>query len=105
MSSFADGCRRQASAAWRGVGSFPASYSKWKTGPSAGQRAQRGCLGFLFFGVLYIFIPLMVFLAVEAVLVAWALLMSLIALIVIVTTDARALRRSRSEEPSDTPPT
>lgn len=76
MSGFTSACQRQAAASWTAAGAFPEKYSAWKKGPSLGGRAQRGCLGFLIFGIVYIVVPLMVFLAVEAAIVAYALLMS-----------------------------
>ena len=78
MSNFAEACATHAASAWRAVGSFPEKYSKWKKEPSTGQKAQRGCLGFLIFGIAYIFVPMIMFLFIEAVLVAYALLVSLL---------------------------
>ena len=65
-------------AAWNSATSWPDKYSKWKKGPGIGGRAQRGCLGFLIFGIVYIFVPLLVFICVETVLVTYALLASLL---------------------------
>lgn len=78
MSGFTDACRAQAVGAWRTTGAWPEKYTSWKKGPGPSGRAQRGCLGFLIFGVVYIFLPLLIFLAVAMVLVAYALLMSLL---------------------------
>lgn len=74
---------REANRAWGAVGRFPGSYSRWKTGPSTVQRLQRGCLGWLVFGAVYLVVPLTVFLAVEAVLVTWAVLVSLVAVVAV----------------------
>lgn len=79
----AEACLREANRAWERVGRFPNSYSRWKNGPSTVQRLQRGCLGWLIFGVLYLFVPLMVFLAVEAVLLTWAVVVSLVAVVAV----------------------
>lgn len=76
MSGFTSACQGQATAAWKAAGAFPEKYSTWKKEPSLGGRAQRGCLGFLIFGIIYVIVPLMVFLAVEAAIVAYALLLS-----------------------------
>ena len=78
MSDFTVGCRQHATAAWSAAGSFPDKYAQWKKGPSVGGRAQRGCLGFLIFGIAYIVVPLMVFLCVEIVVVGYALLLTLL---------------------------
>lgn len=73
---FTTACRDQATEAWRAATSWPDRYANWKKGPSVGDRAQRGCLGFLIFGIVYVFVPLMVFVCVETVLLAYALLFS-----------------------------
>lgn len=83
MAGFSDSCVREAERAWGAVGQFPASYGRWKNGPSTAQRLQRGCLGWLLFGVVYLFLPVMVFLAVETVLVTWAVLLTVIAVVAV----------------------
>jgi hypothetical protein len=76
MSAFTAARRDQKQSAWKAATSWPDRYAAWKKGPSLSGRAQRGCLGTLIFGVVYIFMPLLVFLCVETVLLAYALLMS-----------------------------
>ena len=78
MSGFTDSCRQQATGAWGVAGSFPDKYGAWKNGPGVSGRAQRGCLGFLIFGIAYVFVPLVIFIAVEAVIVAYALLLTVL---------------------------
>jgi hypothetical protein len=78
LSDFTDSCRTQARAAWSTAGSFPDRYSRWKKEPGLSGRAQRGCLGVLIFGLVYVFVPLVIFLFVETVIIAWALLLSLL---------------------------
>ena len=39
---------------------------------------ERGCLGFLIFGIAYVFVPLLIFFAVETVLLLYAALMSVL---------------------------
>ena len=76
MSAFTEGCRDQAHAAWGAAASWPDRYAAWKSGPSVGGRAQRGCLGVLIFGLIYVFVPLLIFFAVETALLLYAALMS-----------------------------
>lgn len=76
MSGFTASCRAQALGAWNAAGSWPERYGAWKHGPSAGGRAQRGCLGFLIFGIAYIVVPMLILVCVETVLVGYALIAS-----------------------------
>ncbi|MHB1950254.1 MAG: hypothetical protein ACYCQK_02115 [Acidiferrobacteraceae bacterium] len=76
MSAFTDGCRTASLAAWAAAGNWPQRYGMWKRAPGIGGRAQRGCLGTMLFGVGYFLLPLMIYLLVEMVIVAWALLAS-----------------------------
>lgn len=78
MSGFTSSCRGQTSGALRAAGAFPEKYAAWKRGPGVGGRAQRGCLGFLIFGIAYIFVPLILFLCVEVVLLVYAALMGVL---------------------------
>jgi hypothetical protein len=95
MSGFTVACRDQARGAWGAAASWPDKYSKWKKEPSVGDKAQRGCLGFLIFGIVYIFVPMIIFLFVETALVAYALLVSLLWGIGTVVDGAAARRRNR----------
>jgi hypothetical protein len=76
MSSFTAACRDQARSAWGAAASFPDKYSAWKKGPSVGDRAQRGCLGFLIFGIGYVLVPFVIFLFVEVAVIGYALFVS-----------------------------
>jgi hypothetical protein len=95
-SGFTVACKDQARGAWGAAASWPDKYSKWKKEPSVGDKAQRGCLGFLIFGVGYILLPLIVFLFAEIVIVAYALLVSLLWGIGTVVDSAAARRRRRT---------
>jgi hypothetical protein len=76
MSAFTTSCKAAALGGWAATASWPARYENWKRGPSLGGRAQRGCLGFLIFGVVYVFVPLMVLFMIEMVLITYALIAS-----------------------------
>ncbi|MGH7690210.1 MAG: hypothetical protein ACREN3_11445 [Gemmatimonadaceae bacterium] len=78
MSDFTAACEHQARTAWGAAMSWPDRYAKWKNAPSLSGRAQRGCLGMLIFGVVYVFVPLIVFVCVETVLLGYALLASVL---------------------------
>jgi hypothetical protein len=73
--------RRHTVASWRAVAKVPeVVYLKPKRDRQTepiGQRAGIGCLGMLFFGVIvWLLLPLVFFLAVEAVVVAYALVVT-----------------------------
>lgn len=77
MSGFTDTFRGQAQGGWRAAGSWMTKYGKWqdeRRQRTIGQKAGSGCLGFLLFGFVYFFIPIIVVLGVEIVIVAWAVL-------------------------------
>jgi hypothetical protein len=97
MSGFTVACRDQARGAWGAAASWPDKYSKWKKEPSVGDKAQRGCLGFLIFGVGYILLPMIALLFVEIVIVAYALFVSLLWGIGTVVDGAAARRRNDVE--------
>ena len=78
MGGLTDTCHAQANGAWEAATSLPDRYAAWKKGPSIGGRAQRGCLGVLLFGVVYVFLPLLVFLFVEMALIVYALVTGLL---------------------------
>jgi hypothetical protein len=68
-----------AKSAWTAAGGWLTKYGNWqdeRRKRSAGQKAGSGCLGFLLFGFIYFFIPIIVVLAVELVIVSWALIAS-----------------------------
>ena len=74
MSGFTAGCQRQATTAWRAVvtchGWFARKQQEGKQTDSLATRTGTGCLGFLMFGFVWIFIPLIVIVTVEAAIVA-----------------------------------
>lgn len=73
--------RANAVAAWRLTTAWPTAYGKWREERrqrSLGNKATDSCLGCLFFGVLFVFIPIMLFLLVEAAVVVYASLVSAI---------------------------
>jgi hypothetical protein len=78
MSGFTEACRDQARAAWGAAASLTDKYSKRNEGRSLGNRAGTGCLGLLVFWVPLFLVLFMVFVAIEAALIAYALLVSLL---------------------------
>ncbi len=81
MSQSRDNARRRAVEAWRLTTAWPAAYAKWRDErrrQSFGTKASNGCLGFLFFGIVVIFVPIMIFTVVEAAVVVYASLLSLV---------------------------
>lgn len=85
MSSFTAFATRTAKAGWAGAGRWPAKFyelrAEKKQRESTLNKAGTGCIGFLLFGLLVFFIPLVCMLAIEAVVVSWAVLWSLLALV------------------------
>jgi hypothetical protein len=77
------GLRRHSLVAWKAVVQVPeVVYLKPKRDRQAeplGRRATLGCLGMLFFGVIFwLLLPLLFFLAVEALVLAYALAMTVL---------------------------
>jgi hypothetical protein len=64
------------------VGQFPgkllAGQKKYKAETPTTKRASNGCLGVLVFGIAYFLLPLIVIVFGEAVLIGWALLVTMI---------------------------
>jgi len=77
---FSGVCAGHVAQAWKLVFSFPARYSTTRRQARAQRslpnRAGTGCLGFLLFGFVWFFLPLMFVVAAETVLVAYALVVS-----------------------------
>lgn len=95
MSGFTVACRDQARGAWERRRRGRTNTPNAKKEPSVGDKAQRGCLGFLIFGIVYIFVPMIIFLFVETAIVAYALLVSLLWGIGTVVDGAAARRWNR----------
>jgi hypothetical protein len=78
MSAVTDSCRTQAKAAWKATGTFRDRHQEWKERRRPRDRTRRGWFGALLSGLHYIAIPLMIFVCVETVLIAWALILTLL---------------------------
>ena len=68
MSPFTATWRARALAAWKLTTDWPAAYGRWRDEMrkrSLGEKASSGCLGILFFGIIVVFIPIVIFLLVE----------------------------------------
>jgi hypothetical protein len=77
-SSFTTQCRDIAKKGWASAATWPSKFYDAKRSRSMGQKTSGGCISFLIFGVAFIFVPMMIVIVVEAGIVAYALLFSIL---------------------------
>ena len=73
--------RARAIAAWKLTTAWPTAYSKWREErrrQSFGTKASNGCVGILFFGIIFVLVPIMMFLVIEAGVVLYASVLSVV---------------------------
>lgn len=82
--------------AWSAVATWPGRFYAAKRSRTTSQKVSGGCLSFMIFGLAFVIVPLAIVMVVEAVLVVWALLVTLVWL---VGTGVSKLKVERSGTP------